>query len=118
MSIAAGSDFTDHRVTLRVGIVLLGVGAASLIELLGRRGPRALPYAAAIVLLAAGAFIPLWLASFDAACPDIFESGLRCHTAFGSAVSMILLVLGVAMVPVGRRSRHPSHTAESAVAPV
>jgi len=99
-------DLHDLRVPLRIGIVLLGIGAASMIELVARRGAPGILYAMAVLAATVGAFIPLWLLSWDAACPvrfeAVFESDLRCRSTLGSAAPITGIALAIAFYLLGR----------------
>lgn len=102
-------DTILHRVPLRVAIIVLGLGAALVLELIGRRGLPALPYAGAIMAVALGAFVPLWLWSGEWGCFSREAAALRCQAGWGMAAALTGLVLALGLVQVGRGARRSSH---------
>src|SRR5690242_18562706 len=69
----------QHRTTLRIGIVLIGLALAVVIELLCRRGRSAGPASVAILALALGAYVPLWLASGKWGCFTRWALAIECE---------------------------------------
>jgi hypothetical protein len=100
-------DTTLHRVPLRVAILLLGIGAACILELIGRGSLPAQPYAGAITAVALGAFVPLWLWSRDGSCLHREVTALRCQAGLGIVVPLSGLVLALGLIRMGQASASP-----------